>query len=50
MKMFSELCLVRALTCEQITAMRDPRLVGTLKSQTIEDALKVGGVLAGRRT
>jgi len=29
MKVFDELCLVRALTDEQIAAMRDPRLVGT---------------------
>jgi hypothetical protein len=31
MKMFGELRLVRALTDEHIAAMRDPRLVGTVK-------------------
>jgi alkanesulfonate monooxygenase SsuD/methylene tetrahydromethanopterin reductase-like flavin-dependent oxidoreductase (luciferase family) len=31
MKMFGELRLVRALTDEQIAAMRDPRLVGTVR-------------------
>src|SRR5215469_9721198 len=30
-KMFGELRLVRALTDEQIAAMRDPKLVGTVK-------------------
>jgi hypothetical protein len=49
MKMFGELRLVRALTDEQIAAMRDPRLVGTVRLPTIEDAVKAGGVLAGRR-
>ena len=48
MKMFGELRLVRALTDEQIAAMRDPRLVGTIKLPTIEDAVKAGGFLAGR--
>jgi hypothetical protein len=48
MKMFGELRLVRALTDEQIAAMRDPRLVGTVKLPTIEDAVKAGGLLAGR--
>lgn len=47
MKMFGELRLVRALTDEQIAAMRDPRLVGTVKLPTIEDAVKAGGFLAG---
>jgi alkanesulfonate monooxygenase SsuD/methylene tetrahydromethanopterin reductase-like flavin-dependent oxidoreductase (luciferase family) len=47
MKMFGELRLVRALTDEQITAMRDPRLAGTVKLPTIEDAVKAGGFLAG---
>jgi alkanesulfonate monooxygenase SsuD/methylene tetrahydromethanopterin reductase-like flavin-dependent oxidoreductase (luciferase family) len=46
--MFGELRLVRALTDEQIAAMRDPRLAGTVKLPTIEDAVKVGGFLAGR--
>jgi hypothetical protein len=49
MKMFGELRLVRALTDEQIAAMRDPRLAGTVKLPTIEDAVKAGGFLAGRR-
>src|SRR6476646_6427183 len=47
MKMFGELRLVRALTDEQIAAMRDPRLAGTVKLPTIEDAVKAGGFLAG---
>jgi hypothetical protein len=51
MKMFGELRLVRALTDEQIAAMHDPRLGGTVKLPTIEDAVKAGGLLAaGRRT
>ena len=33
MKMFGELRLVRALTDEQIAAMRDPRLAGTANSR-----------------
>src|SRR2546423_11388025 len=48
MKMFGELRLVRALTDEQIAAMRDPRLAGTVKLPTIEDAVKAGGFLAAR--
>ena len=48
MKMFGELRLVRALTDEQIAAMRDPALAGTVKLPTIEDAVKAGGFLAGR--
>jgi hypothetical protein len=48
MKMFGELRLVRALTDEQIAAMRDPKLIGTVKLPTIEDAVKAGGFLAGR--
>src|SRR5579862_4169529 len=48
MKMFGELRLVRALTDEQIAAMRDPALVDTVKLPTIEDAVKAGGFLAGR--
>ena len=39
---------MRALTDEQIAAMRDPRLAGTVKLPTIEDAVKAGGFLAGR--
>ena len=48
MKMFGELRLVRALTDEQIEAMRDPKLAGTVRLSTIEDAVKAGGFLAGR--
>jgi alkanesulfonate monooxygenase SsuD/methylene tetrahydromethanopterin reductase-like flavin-dependent oxidoreductase (luciferase family) len=47
MKMFGELRLVRALSDEQIAAMRDPRLAATTKLPTIEDAVKAGGFLAG---
>ena len=46
--MFGELRLVRALTDEQIAAMRDPRLAATTKLPHIEDAVKAGGFLAGR--
>jgi len=44
MKMFGELRLVRALTDEQIAAMRAPRLAGTVKLPRIEDAVKAGGL------
>ncbi len=47
MKMFGELRLVRALTDEQIAAMRDPALVPSTKLPRIEDAVKAGGFLAG---
>lgn len=47
MKMFGELRLVRAITEEQMAAMRDPRLVPTTKLPRIEDAVKAGGFLAG---
>jgi len=50
MKMFGELRLMRARSDEQIAAMRDPRLVGTVKLPTIDDAVKAGGFVAGRRT
>src|SRR5258705_1064641 len=50
MKMFGELRLVRAITEEQIAAMRDPRLVPNTKLPRIEDAVKVGGFLAGTPT
>jgi hypothetical protein len=40
--------LVRALSDEQIAAMREPRLVGTVKLPMIEDAVKADGFLAGR--
>ena len=44
---FGELRLVRALSDEQIGAMRDPKLAATVKLPTIEDAVKAGGFLAG---
>jgi alkanesulfonate monooxygenase SsuD/methylene tetrahydromethanopterin reductase-like flavin-dependent oxidoreductase (luciferase family) len=47
MKMFGELRLVRALSDEQIAAMRDPKLAATTKLPTIEDAVKAGGFLTG---
>jgi alkanesulfonate monooxygenase SsuD/methylene tetrahydromethanopterin reductase-like flavin-dependent oxidoreductase (luciferase family) len=47
MKMFGELRLVRALSDEQIAAMRDPNLAATTKLPTIEDAVKAGGFLTG---
>ena len=47
MKMFGELRLVRALTDEQIAAMRDPKLAATAKLPRIEDAVKAGGFLTG---
>jgi alkanesulfonate monooxygenase SsuD/methylene tetrahydromethanopterin reductase-like flavin-dependent oxidoreductase (luciferase family) len=47
MKMFGELRLVRAITDQQIAAMRDPRLVPNTKLPRIEDAVKAGGFLAG---
>jgi hypothetical protein len=45
--MFGELRLVRAITDEQIAAMRDPRLVPGTKLPRIEDAVKAGGFLTG---
>ena len=47
MMMFGELRLVRALTDEQIAAMRDPRLAATTKLRRVEDAVKAGGFLTG---
>ena len=47
MKMFGELRLVRALSDEQIAAMRDPKLAAGVKLPSIEDAVKAGGFLAG---
>ena len=47
MKMFGELRLVKALTDEQIEAMRDPRLVPNVRLPRIEDAVKAGGFLTG---
>ncbi|NJO33222.1 MAG: LLM class flavin-dependent oxidoreductase [Rhodospirillales bacterium] len=50
MKMFGELRLSRAITEEQIAAMRDPRLVPNTKLPRIEDAVKAGGFLTGTPT
>ncbi len=47
MKMFGELRLVRALSDEQIAAMRDPKLAAMTKLPRIEDAVKAGGFLTG---
>ncbi len=47
MKMFGELRLVKALSDEQIEAMRDPRLAANVKLPRIEDAVAAGGFLAG---
>ena len=47
MKMFGELRLVKALTDEQMLAMRDPRLVPGTKLPRIEDAVRAGGFLTG---
>ena len=47
MKMFGELRLVRALSDEQIVAMRDPKLAVDAKLPRIEDAVEAGGFLAG---
>jgi hypothetical protein len=47
MKMFGELRLSRAITEDQIAAMRDPRLVPHTKLPRIEDAVKAGGFLTG---
>ncbi len=47
MKMFGELRLVRALTDEQIEAMRHPEKAAGTKLPTIEDAVNAGGFLAG---
>src|SRR6201993_2117421 len=50
MKMFGELRLVRALTDEQIAAMRDPRLAVNTKLPRVEDAVRAGGFLTGTPT
>jgi alkanesulfonate monooxygenase SsuD/methylene tetrahydromethanopterin reductase-like flavin-dependent oxidoreductase (luciferase family) len=47
MKMFGELRLVRALSDEQIAAMRDPKLAAATKLPRIEDAVRAGGFLTG---
>ena len=47
MKMFGELRLVRALSDEQIAAMRDPKLAAVTKLPRIEDAVAAGGFLTG---
>jgi hypothetical protein len=48
MKMFGELRLVKALTDEQIAAMRDPKLAAVTKLPGVGDAVKAGGFLMGR--
>ena len=47
MKMFGELRLVRALSDEQIAAMRDPKLAKTAKLPGIAEAEASGGFLCG---
>ena len=47
LKMFGPLRLVRALSDEQIDAMSDPSRAPTADLPRIEDAVKVGGFLAG---
>ncbi|MBS0244848.1 MAG: LLM class flavin-dependent oxidoreductase, partial [Proteobacteria bacterium] len=47
MKMFGELRLVRAISEEQIAAMRNPALVPKTRLPRIDDAVKAGGFLAG---
>ncbi|MEZ5851882.1 MAG: LLM class flavin-dependent oxidoreductase [Hyphomicrobiaceae bacterium] len=47
MKMFGELRLVRALSDEQIAAMRDPKLAARTKLPGIEDAVALGGMMCG---
>ena len=50
MKMFGELRLVRALSENQIAAMRDPELAATTDLPMIDDAVKAGGFLTGTAT
>jgi len=47
MKMFGELRLARALTDEQVVAMRDPKTAVTAKLPTLDDAVRNGGFLTG---
>jgi alkanesulfonate monooxygenase SsuD/methylene tetrahydromethanopterin reductase-like flavin-dependent oxidoreductase (luciferase family) len=47
LKMFGELRLVRALSDEQIAAMRDPKLAATVKLPGITEAEASGGFLCG---
>ena len=47
MKMFGELRLVKALSDEQIAAMRDPKLAVNTKLPRVGDAVKAGGFLTG---
>jgi hypothetical protein len=47
LKMFGELRLVRALSDEQVAAMRDPKLAKSVKLPTIADAEATGGFLCG---
>ena len=41
---------MRALTDEQIAAMRDPKLAATTNLPRIEDAVEAGGFLTGTPT
>ena len=50
MKMFGELRLVRGADRRADRGDTRPRLAGTMKLPRIEDAVKAGGFLAGRRT
>ena len=47
MKMFGELRLVKALTDEQIVAMRDPKKAKGVKLPSINEAEASGGFLCG---
>ena len=48
MRNVRRIALGGALTNHQIAAMREPRVDGTVKFPTIEDAVRRGGFLAGR--
>ena len=45
MKMFGELRLVRALTDEQIAAIRDPRFAGTVRGESRQRPRRPAGGL-----
>lgn len=47
LKMFGELRLARAMSQDQIEAMRDPRRAPSANLPRIEDAIAAGGVLCG---
>jgi alkanesulfonate monooxygenase SsuD/methylene tetrahydromethanopterin reductase-like flavin-dependent oxidoreductase (luciferase family) len=47
MKMFGELRLARALSEEQVVAMRDPKTAVHAKLPTLDDAVRNGGFLTG---